>query len=164
MKQVPTSTFVQKRTHGIITAVVLTFTVASLQSSTAASILTVQLGSAAEFGLLAGAGITIAGPLLSSQVTGSIGSHPTGSITGLENLIHTGVNHGAGMITSEAKSDLIAAYGDAATRTATSSFGDGFVLTGTLPTGVYKSAGSFALNTTLTLDAEGDPNAVWIFQ
>lgn len=154
----------QKRTKLITTAVALTFSAALLQSSTAASVLTVNLGSAGEFGLLAGAGITIAGPLLSSQVTGSIGSHPTGSITGLENLVLVGTNHGAGATTLDAKSDLIAAYDDAAIRTATSSFGDGFVLTGTLTTGVYKSAGSFALNNILTLDAEGDPNAVWIFQ
>ncbi|RYD72207.1 MAG: DUF3494 domain-containing protein [Verrucomicrobiaceae bacterium] len=156
----------QKRTRHIITSSFLTISMALAlaQSVTAASVLTVNLGGAGEFGVLAGAGITIAGPLLSSQVTGSVGSYPTGSITGLENLIHTGLNHGSGLVVQNAKDDLTDAYNDAASRVATTSLADGFVLTGTLVTGVYKSAGSFALNSVLTLDAEGDPNAVWIFQ
>jgi hypothetical protein len=59
--------------------------------------------------------------------------------------------------------DLTTAYNDAAGRTpATTVTAD---LGGqTLTTGVYKSASSLAVTGTLTLDAENDPNAVFIFQ
>jgi hypothetical protein len=58
-----------------------------------AAVLSVDLYASADFAVLAGAGITITGP---TTITGDIGSHPTLSITGLENLTLNGVNHGGG--------------------------------------------------------------------
>jgi hypothetical protein len=134
------------------------------QSATAA-VLSVNLGSASSYALLAGAGITIAGPANSSTATGDIGSYSTVSITGLENLNHIGTNHAGDPVTQAAKGDLATAYADAAGRAFDGpAFADGYALTGTLTTGVYHSSGSFALNGLLTLDALGDPSAVWIFQ
>jgi hypothetical protein len=124
----------------------------------------VDLGSAADFAVLAGSGITIAGPVNSTVITGDIGSHPTPSITGTENLVLNGTNHGGDGVTAGAKIDLAAAFAAAALLPDDASFADGHVLGGTMTPGVYSSAGSFFITTTLTLDAQGDPNAFWVFQ
>lgn len=124
----------------------------------------VDLGTAGDFAVLAGSGITIAGPVNSTLITGDIGSHPTPSITGLENLVLNGTNHGGNSVTEQAKVDLGIAYTDAVSRTFDVSYADGHVLSGTFNPGVYNGAGSLFINDTLTLDAGGDPNAVWIFQ
>ncbi len=113
-------------------------------------------------GVAAGTGITFTGP---TAITGDIGSHPTPTMVGLGNLTLTGVNHADDAVTIQAKSDLLAAYTDAAGRTATVTYSPIYDLGGsTLPSGVYKDPSSFAITGTLTLDALGDPNAVWIFQ
>lgn len=122
----------------------------------------VQLESAAPFGVLAGAGITITGP---TTITGDIGTFPTPSITGLENLTLVGINHAGDAISSTAKTDLFTAYSDALSRTPTTIYDPIFDLGGlTLLPGVYNGPSSFGLTGTLILDAQGDPNAVWIFQ
>lgn len=127
-----------------------------------AAVLSVDLYASADFAVLAGAGITITGP---TTITGDIGSHPTLSITGLENLTLNGVNHGGDADTQQARVDAATAYSDAAGRTATTLYPDVFDLGGlTLASGVYHNNSSFALTGTLTLDGGGDPNAVWIFQ
>ena len=124
--------------------------------------LAVDLNSAAGFGVLAGSGITITGP---TTIAGDIGSFPTASITGLENLTLNGVNHAGDATTQAAKTDLLAAYLDAQGRTPTTTYGPIFDLGGlTLLPGVYNDPTSFGLTGTLTLDADGDPDAVWIFQ
>jgi hypothetical protein len=121
-----------------------------------------QLESATPFAVLAGAGITITGP---TTITGDIGTFPTPSITGLENLTINGVNHADDLFTQSAKTDLFSAYNDAVSRTPTTTYAGPFDLGGqTLLPGVYNSPSSFALTGILTLDAQGDPNAVWIFQ
>jgi hypothetical protein len=124
----------------------------------------IELGSAEQFAILAGAGITIAGPVNSTIVTGDIGTFPTPSITGTENLVLTGTNHGADAVTQIAKNDLMTAYLDAVSRPADISYGAGHTLMGTLFSGVYNSTTSFSIDSHLILDAQGDPNAVWIFQ
>lgn len=127
----------------------------------------VDLGTAANFAVLAGTGITIAGPVNSTFITGDIGSHPNSTnITGLENLVLNGTNHGGDAVTQEAKTDLAAAYLQATLLPADVSYGAGHVLVGTLAPGVYNSSSTFdiATGTVLTLDAGGDPNAFWVFQ
>lgn len=124
--------------------------------------LPVDLDAAAPFAVLAGAGITITG---ATTIAGDIGTFPTTGITGLVNLTLNGTNHAGDAVTQAAKLDLISAYGDAAGRTPTTTYGSIFDLGGlTLQAGVYNGPSSFGLTGTLTLDAMGDPNAVWIFQ
>ncbi len=124
--------------------------------------LPLDLDSAAPFAVLAGSGITITG---ATTIAGDIGSFPTASITGFENVTLIGINHAGDSVTQAAKIDLLAAYLDAAGRTATTTYGPIFDLGGlTLQGGVYNDPSSFGLTGTLTLDAMGDPNAVWIFQ
>lgn len=124
--------------------------------------LALDLDSAAPFAVLGGAGITITG---ATTITGDIGTFPTTSITGFENVLLNGVNHAGDAVTQAAKDDLLAAYSDAVGRTATTTYDPIFDLGGlTLLSGVYNDPSSFGLTGTLTLDALGDANAVWIFQ
>jgi hypothetical protein len=64
---------------------------------------------------------------------------------------------------AQAQTDLVAAYNDAADQTSSGTFaGD---LNGrTFDAGVYSTAAALGLTGTMTLDAQGNPNAVFIFQ
>ena len=122
----------------------------------------VDLGTATGFAVLAGAGITNTGP---TTITGDVGSSPTPSITGFGSVTLNGTNHGGDADTQLAKIDLSSAYDSAAGRTADVFYGGGFDLGGlTLAPGVYNGSSSLFLTGDLILDAQGDPNAVWVFQ
>lgn len=122
----------------------------------------VNLGTTSGFAVLAGSGITNTG---ATTINGDIGTFPTTSITGLGTVTLNGVNHGGDSVTQQAKTDLITAYNDAAGRAPTTTFAPALDLGGlTLTPGVYNNPTSFGLTGTLTLNALGDPNAVWIFQ
>lgn len=125
----------------------------------------VALGSTAHFIVLAGAGITFAGASNSTTITGDIGTYPTTTITGLGNVILNGVNHAGDAVTQAAKNDLVTAYDDAVGRAATVTYPAASDLGGlTLTPGVHTDSSSFGITGTLTLDAQGNSNAVWIFQ
>ena len=120
----------------------------------------IPLGASSSFGVVAGSGVTNTGP---SVLTGDIGSFPTLAITGLASLSLTGVNQAGGAVSQLAKDDLVTAYDDAASRPATETIAAD--LGGrTLSPGVYRSASSIGLTGALTLDGQGDPNAVFVFQ
>ena len=131
------------------------------QNATAATI--VNLGDASSFAVLAAAGITITGP---NTITGDIGSYPTTAITGPGSVTYiSGANQGGDAATILAKTALGNAYLDAAGQTPTTIYAPIADLGGrTLTPGVYNDPTSFMITGTLTLDARGDPNAVWIFQ
>jgi hypothetical protein len=126
------------------------------------AILTIDLGTAANFAVLAGAGINNAG---FTSITGDVGSSPTATTAGFDTVTLNGTNHGGDSVTVSAKAALSDAYNDAVGRTPTTIYGAIYDLGGlTLTSGVYNNPSSFGLTGTLTLDAQGDPNAVWIFQ
>ena len=129
----------------------------SARAATAA----VSLGTAADFAVLAGSTITNTGP---SAITGDVGLSPGTAITGLPSGQVNGTVHAADAVAAQAKSDLVAAYDDAAARPATATIP--VELGGTTRTpGVYESpAGTFGITGTVTLDAQGDTNAVFIFK
>jgi hypothetical protein len=115
--------------------------------------------------VLAGSGITVAGAVNSTTINGNIGTFPTTSITGLGNVVLNGVNHGGDGVTQNAKNDLSTAFSAAIGQSATMSYTPGSDLGGlTLTAGVYDDPTSFGLTGTLTLDAKGNPNAVFIIQ
>lgn len=139
-----------------------------LVGSASAATTTVDLGTADNFAVLAGSAITNTG---ATTIAGDVGSSPTPTETGFGTVTFTsGTNHTSAdpndATTQAAKVALTAAYTDAAGRTpATTIASDlGTFLGGTLLPGVYNSGSSIGLTGTLTLDAQGDPNAVWIFQ
>ncbi len=76
-----------------------------------------------------------------------------------------GTIHASDPTAVEGKADLTTAYDDAAGRTDSPVIVSGNIGGLTLPPGLYKSASSLALSSgDLTLDAQGDANAVFIFQ
>jgi hypothetical protein len=120
----------------------------------------VPLGTAGSFVVLAGAGITNTGP---TTLNGDLGTFPTTSITGAGSLTVTGTNHAGDAVTQGAKTALVTAYDNAAGQGPPSPIAAD--LTGlTLAPGVYNSASSVGLSGALTLDAAGDPRAVFVFQ
>jgi hypothetical protein len=120
----------------------------------------VNLGSTAQFSVLAYSGITNSGPTV---LGGSIGTFPTVSETGFPPGVVLGTNHAGDSVTQQAKLDLNTAYLYAQAQPSTSAIVADLGGT-TLPAGVYTTATSIAITGTLTLDGQGNPNAVWIFQ
>jgi LPXTG-motif cell wall-anchored protein len=146
-------------------AAILSVVALAIPLSASAAQPTVGLGSASSFAVLAGAGITNTGPTtVSGSAGGDMGSHPTGSFTGEADVTTSGTKYlAAETAVADAKAALVTAYDDAAGRIpATTVSAD---LAGqTLLPGVYNSATSLGLTGALTLDAEGDASAVFIFQ
>lgn len=121
----------------------------------------VNLGTAGNFAVLAGSAVTNTG---SSVISGDIGSYPTATITGFPPGTVNGTNHLGDATTQGAKTDLSTAYGVAAGATPVTTVPTELGGT-TLAPGVYSSvSGTFGLTGTLTLDAAGDPSAVFIFK
>jgi len=147
----------------IINGLILTAGILMHHNATAQS---VPLGSTANFAILAGSGITVAGSVNSTAITGNIGSYPTLSVTGLGNVTLTGVNQTADSgVMIAAKNDLVTAFNAAAAAPATTSYAAPQDLGGLfLLPGVYNDASSFGITGTLTLNGNGDPNAVFIIQ
>ena len=131
----------------------------------------VLLGTAGDFGVLGGSGLTNTG---TTTIVGDVGSSPTASATGFgpcpatDCVALTGRMHDDAdpndAVTQQAKSDLVTAYDDAFGRTGgtavSAPLGGGM----TLVSGVYTSAADIFVGGDLTLDGGGDPDAVFIFQ
>ncbi|MBC7817779.1 MAG: DUF3494 domain-containing protein, partial [Planctomycetaceae bacterium] len=121
------------------------------------------LGTAESFAILGASTVTNTGPTV---ITGNLGVSPGSAVTGFPPGIVTppGTIHAADAVAALAQSDLTIAYNDLAGRASN------FNLTGTdlggltLTPGVYTFASSAQLTGILTLDAQGDPNAEFIFQ
>ena len=122
----------------------------------------VGLGTAASFAVLAGTTVTNTGP---STISGNLGVSPGTAVTGFPpGIVTDGTIHSANGVAAGAQSDLTTAYNDAAGRSPTANV-PGFISAGqTLTPGVYKASSSLDVGGSLTLDAGGDPNAVFIFQ
>lgn len=131
----------------------------------AISLAKVELGSTSTFAVLSGAAITNTGATaISGDAGGNVGLYP-GTSFGSVGVTMTGMSYlsdSAG-VASHAQADLTAAYNDAAGRTPTSAITADLGGT-TLTSGVYNSGSGIAITGTLTLDAQGDPEAVFIFQ
>ena len=121
----------------------------------------VFLGAADDFGVLGASTVTNTGL---TEVTGDVGVSPGTAVTGFPPGIVNGTIYSAGAVAAQAQSDLTAAYNDAEGRACQVDL-TGQDLGGmTLTDGVYCFSSSVGLTGTLTLDAQGDPNAVFIFQ
>ncbi|MEA2197405.1 MAG: hypothetical protein QOJ25_1456, partial [Solirubrobacteraceae bacterium] len=120
----------------------------------------VGLGTADSAAVLAGSAVTNTGP---STINGDLGVSPGTAVSGFPPGTVNGTFHSADAVAGQAQFDLTTAYDDAAGRTPPLSVsGDLGGLT--LTSGVYKSGSSLGLTGALTLDAQGNPNAVFIFQ
>ncbi|NLW92156.1 MAG: DUF3494 domain-containing protein [Syntrophomonadaceae bacterium] len=124
---------------------------------------TVDLGSTENFAVLAGSAITNTG---TSTINGDIGLSPapTTAYTPGTSLILNGALHLTDAVAAQAQSDLTTAYNDAAGRTPVTTIPTELGGTTLFP-GVYDSAdGTFQITGTLTLDAQGDPDGVFVFK
>ncbi len=143
-----------------LVAVVATAMLLTLVGGAAAAAQGVPLGTAKQFAVLAGAGITNTGP---TTVTGDLGTYPTTTMTGTGSLTINGTNHAGDAVTQQAKTDLVTAYNTAAGEgppsPITADLGGQ-----NLSPGVYNSASSIGLTGTLTLNAHGKSNATFVFQ
>jgi hypothetical protein len=121
----------------------------------------VGLGTASTYSVLGGQTVTNTGP---STMDGDLGVSPGSAITGFPPGTVNGTVHAADAAAAQAQSDLTTAYNDAAGRTSNATVSGDLGSGPTLTSGVYTSASSLGLTGTLTLDAQGDPDAVFIFQ
>jgi len=128
----------------------------------------INLRSAADFVVLSGAGISNTG--VTTRLNGDVGSFPTATITGLDQTNVNGTLYTtANPIVDQAKQDLTAAYNDGQGRSLNAISLPGQLGGLTLTPGLYVNSSSTGISGTgpqgiLTLDAGGNPNAVWIFK
>jgi len=134
----------------------------SFQTGTKAGQAPVALGLASPFAVLAGdivANTVSAGTL----ITGDLGISPGTSLTGFPPGVITGGTY-KGAAAAGAQADLLAAYSDAAGRPGAAAL-PADVAGLTFTPGIYGQASAVTLSTgNCTLDAQGDANAVFIFQ
>jgi hypothetical protein len=120
----------------------------------------VNLGTDGAYAVLAGQTVTNTGP---STINGDLGVSPGAAVTGFPPGTVNGTINPANAAAGQAQLDLTTAYNDAAGRTPFVSVPAD--LTGlTLTPGVYQNSSALALTGALTLNAQGNPGAVFIFQ
>jgi hypothetical protein len=120
------------------------------------------LGEAGSFAVLGGAAVTNTG---ATAVTGDVGVAPGTAITGFPpGTVIDGALHSNDALAQTAQDDLVTAYNVLASQACNTDL-TGTDLGGlTLVPAVYCFSDSAQLTGTLTLDAQGDPNAVFVFQ
>jgi hypothetical protein len=122
----------------------------------------VALGAAAGFAVLAGPTVTNTGL---STVTGDLGTSPGMAIVGFGPGVVVGTQHAGDTAAMLAQGSLTTAFNDAAGRTLCPVAVSGNLGGQTLTPGLYKSTGFLEISSgDLTLNAQGDPNAIFIFQ
>jgi LPXTG-motif cell wall-anchored protein len=126
---------------------------------------TVNLGTTSKFAVLAGSAITNTGTTtINGSVGGAVGLFPGTAFTGQSSVTLSGAVHLNDAAAKLAKDDLVTAYNDAAGRKPVTRIPTELGGT-TLTPGIYDSAdGTFQITGTLTLDAQGDPDGVFIFK
>jgi type VI secretion system secreted protein VgrG len=110
-------------------------------------------------------GSTVTNTNTPTIVSGNLGVSPGSAVTGFPpGIVTGGTIHAANAVAAQAQSDLTAVYNSLASATCNTDL-TGQDLGGmTLTPGVYCFSSSAQLTGTLTLDAQGNPNAVFIFQ
>ncbi len=128
-------------------------------ASSALGATSVGLGKAASFSVLGGSTITNTGL---TTMFGDLGLAPGSSVTG--GPVVLGEEHIDDAVANEAKSALTTAATTAANEASNGSAGEDLAGHAFLP-GVYTASTSLLLSSgSVTLNAQGDPNAVFIFQ
>ncbi len=144
-----------------VPSLVVAVTLVATAPSASAAQPPVGLGTVTSFAVIGGQTVTNTGP---TTISGDVGVSPGNAIVGFPpGLVTNGTFHAADAVALQAQNDLTTAFNDAAGRTPV--VNAGVDLTGQVLTpGVYNNAAAMALTGTVTLDALGDPAAVFIFQ
>jgi len=151
--------FSRSRLAGVAVLVTLAFAAAPVAARASA----VNLGTVEPFVVLGGAAVTNTGP---SVLNGDLGVSPGTSLTGFGlPAVVNGATHENDGVAAQAQSDLTTAFDVAAGQPVP----PGNELTGTdlgsrtLTAGAYGFSSSAQLTGQLTLDAQGDPSAQFVF-
>jgi hypothetical protein len=120
----------------------------------------VPLGTTTTFAVLGGSTVTNTG---TSVITGDLGLSPGTSISGFPPGVLNGTVHATDAVATQAQADLVTAYNSAAAEAPTATVSADLGGQRLTP-GVYHSASTLGLTGALTLDAGGNPNAVFVFQ
>ncbi len=121
-----------------------------------------DLGTAGSFAVLGGSNVTNTGPTL---VTGNLGVSPGSAVTGFPpGIVTGGTIHAADAVALQAQADATTAYGSLAGQACDVTYTLAEDIGGdTLAPGVHCFPSSAFITGALTLDAQGDPSAVWVF-
>ena len=120
----------------------------------------VDLAGASSFSVLGGSAVSSAGP---TWVSGDLGLSPLGLVTGFPPGLVGGDIHDKDGAAGLARADLRAAYDELDARTPHQSV-VGNLGGQTFHAGIHHATTALALTGSVTLDAEGDPSAVFVFQ
>jgi hypothetical protein len=119
------------------------------------------LGAAGPFAVLGASTVTNTGPTV---VNGDLGVSPGSAVVGFPPGVVTGTIHAADAVALAAQNAVVTAYNQLAGQACDVNL-TGIDLGGlTLTPGVYCFSSSAQLTGTLTLDGQGNPGAVWVFQ
>ena len=126
--------------------------------------MSIALGSAGTFAIMANATVTGGG----DQINGDVGLHP-GSSQGIPPSEINGTIHVNDQAVMDAQASLLAAYTEAVNRSANAQTLEGNLGGLTKTPGLYVNGSSTGIsgtgaNAILTLDAQGDANAVFVFK
>lgn len=147
--------FTKKMMSFLLIALVVSTSVISVAAE-----VPINLGSASSFAILAGQTITNTG---TTTINGDVGIAPGSSFTQGPAIIN-GVIHLNDAVAIQAKQDLVTAFNDTAGRTPTTTIPSELGGKTLLPGYYVSAAGTFNLTGTLTLDGNGDPNAIFVFE
>lgn len=122
----------------------------------------ISLGTAQSFGVLGGSTVTNTG---ATTVNGNVGVSPGSAVTGFPpGIVVGGAIHSSDAVAIQAQNDLTTAYNNIAATPCTVDL-TGQNLGGlTLTPGVYCFSSSAQITGALTLDALGNPNALFLFK
>jgi hypothetical protein len=119
------------------------------------------LGTATSFAVLGGSTVTNTGP---SMINGDLGVSPGSAVVGFPPGIVNGEIHAGDAVAAQAQNATTTAYNNLAGQPCDVNLTDQNLGGRTLTPGVYCFDTSAQLTGILTLDAQGDPSAVFVFQ
>jgi hypothetical protein len=152
-----------KKLGGIGLVSIVTMTALAIPANALAIGTAPSLGTAGPFGVLAASTVTNTGP---STVGGNLGLYPGTSITGFPPGKVLGTIHDTDAVAQDAQADTTTAYNQAAGEAPDVVLPSADLTGLTLDPGVYRNSSAVGLDTngTLTLNGQGNPDSVFIFQ